>query len=499
MFFHFGSIDDVSSGLPLAFLGGSIMVDSGNEHRAYLLACQNRYPVYAALNGMRSLLLVRDDDHVREYQSRLSAVARHVKTIERFTGRLLDLRVPEPLFVGYDIDSPEVCLRPCQRFLQQIRDPMVINAGVLGGIHLNQLTPTSHRLVTQFYDLLRDHGIDSYFRRNLYSRAAQLAIRWHEKTRYVELLSAYSGPPLPPHVPTAMVASSRLQGMSWVQFLALVRGQIGSTTETRFFVKSAVDSAGEASAVFDRENFHQKRTELLEELVQKVRDKGRADREVYLLVQPCIERVVSPCSLPSSVGFTYFIHDSDHLERVAIGGHLYEDPDRSVFMGSFISNALTREAVESVGEQKLAALFRQFADQGIRGPINLDAVRNARGEYVFIYDCNPRLPGVFPALVVGQALERASLNAESLFTLGYRGRLVYPDLVAKLKHLEGLDLLYTRSRQRGVFLLPSLVRVDSFDLILLNMGVAEVQRVLDSGWIHELSDGRQNELQEVFL
>ena len=65
--------------------------------------------------------------------------------------------------------------------------------------------------------------------------------------------------------------------------------------------------------------------------------------------------------------------------------------------------------------------------------------------------------------------------------------------------LEELGLLYTRSRQRGVFVLPSLVRADSFDLILLNMEVAEVHQLLDSGLIHELSDERQNELGEVFL
>ena len=499
MFFHFGFSDDVSPGLPLAFLNGAMMVDSGNENRSYLFASQDRYPVYAALSGMRSLLLVRDDDHVREYESRLSAFARHVDAIERVTGPLLDLRVPEPLFVGCDIDSPEVCLRPCQRLLQQIRDPKVINAAVLRGIYANQLTPTTHRLVTQFYDLLRDYGIDSYFRRDPFWDLAQLLLRWQEKTRYVELLSDYSGPPLPPHVPTAMVASSRLHGISWAQFLELVRNKTGSTAETRFFVKSAMDSGGEACVVLDRRNFLPKRTELLEALGEKVRKRGRVDGEVYLLVQPCIERAVDRCSLPTSVGFTYYIHDADHLERVAVGGHLYEDSDRSAFMGSFISKTLTQEAVESVGAQKLAALFRAFADQGIRGPINLDAVRNARGEYVFIYDCNPRLSGVFPALVVQRALERAGLNAESLFTLGYRGQLVYPYLAAKLEHLEGLDLLYTRRRQRGVFLLPSLVRADSFDVILLNMDVEEAQQVLDQGLIHELSDGRQNDLQQVFL
>jgi hypothetical protein len=499
MFFHFGPDDDTaSSEMPLACLGGGIMVDSGSEGRSYLLTCQDRYPVYAALSGMRSLLFVRDDEHVREYQATLATVARHLKTIEAFTGPLLDIRVPEPLFVGCDIDSAEVSLRVCQRFLRQIHDPEIINARVLGGIYLNQISPIVHRLVTLFYDLLRDHGIDSQFHPEVDRQAAQLALHWHEKSRYVELLRDYSGPALPPHVPTAMIASSRLQEMSWEELLELVERQTGSTGERRFFVKSAMDSAGEVCVVLNRQNFQPRRRKLMDGLARKVREKERADREVYFLVQPCIERATDPSLLPSSVGFTYYIHDHDHLELLGLGGHLYEDSDRSEFLGIAVSKTLTRQAIEVVGEQRLTALFRAFAHQGLRGPVNLDAVRNAQGEYVFIYDCNPRLSGMMPALVVEQALERAGYQVQSILTLGHKGRLVYEDLAAKLSQLRDLDLLYTGNRQRGVLLLPSLVRRDSFDLILVNMEVTEVSQLLASGLINELSDER-SDLGEVFL
>jgi len=143
--------------------------------------------------------------------------------------------------------------------------------------------------------------------------------------------------------------------------------------------------------------------------------------------------------------------------------------------------------------------LRLFAEQGYRGPINLDAVRNRHGEYVFIYDCNPRLGGSFPGLVLKNAFERAGMRAHTLLNLGYRGRIIYPDLEAKLAELQSLDLLYTRTHQRGVYIIPSVVRPDSFDLILINMKTDEVQEFIRSGRIDSLSDEEHRDLRGVYL
>ena len=91
LFSHFGVRQaGAISGTPLVFLNGAVMVDSGNEDPAYLFECQDRYPVYAALAGMRCLFLVRDDDHALQYQTAIAALAPRLATIRQYTGSLLN-------------------------------------------------------------------------------------------------------------------------------------------------------------------------------------------------------------------------------------------------------------------------------------------------------------------------------------------------------------------------------------------------------------------------
>jgi hypothetical protein len=55
-FFHFGvKSDSLADGPPLVCLNGGIMADTGSESLSYIYVCQDRYPVYAGLSGMRCL------------------------------------------------------------------------------------------------------------------------------------------------------------------------------------------------------------------------------------------------------------------------------------------------------------------------------------------------------------------------------------------------------------------------------------------------------------
>ena len=114
-------------------------------------------------------------------------------------------------------------------------------------------------------------------------------------------------------------------------------------------------------------------------------------------------------------------------------------------------------------------------------------------------NCNPRLGGSLPGLILKLALQREGLRADTLVSIGYRGRIVYPDLRAKLDELCDLDLLYTRDKQRGAILVPSIVRPDSYDLILLNLEIAEIREFIESGLIHTLSDQGQNGLPGIYV
>ncbi|MCP4624044.1 MAG: hypothetical protein GY850_10990 [bacterium] len=475
------------------------MVDTGSEAPDYIFTCQDRYPPYAAFGGMRCLLFVRNETHRWQYHDRLIGIRKHLKLIRDFTGLLLDIELPEPLYMPCDLNDQELPKTEAAVFRQRTPDQMVINDHVRGGIYLNQLSPTIAGLVEQFYSSLRENEDTDRVRLSEYRCQARTALKWHDKANYVELLRNYTNNALlPAHVPTTMISSRQLPGMTWTQLLELVRKNTGLESASEFFIKSSLDAAGEAIVVLSRENFAAKINELAGELAIKVDEMGRTQQEVRLLVQPRIIQCSNKNSFPAGVGVTYQIHNVRHIERLIIAGHVYEDAEHKTFIGSYLSDDLTRHVLNRVGEEKIIALLQLFAEQGYRGPINFDAVRNSQGDYIFIYDCNPRLGGSFPGLILQHALSRAGLRVETLLNIGYHGRFVYPDLRAKLAELQGLDLLYTRNRQKGVYLVPSLVRPNSFDPILINMGTDEMRQIIGSGLISSLSDLGQCELKGVY-
>ena len=479
------------------------MADTGSEAPDYIFSCQDRYPPYAAFGNMRCLLFVRDEAHRQQYRTRLANLREHLKLIQSVTGPLLDIELPEPLYMPCSL-TPALSEQAFSNtetaaFRQQIRDPLVINNHVLCGLYLNQLSPTIAKLVRQFYDLLKTSGINSSVRLLDYERQAITALKWHEKAAYVNLMHNYvTSEQLPLHVPTALFSSRQLQGMTWARLLEIVQQQTGLENGTEFFIKSAMDAAGEVNTIVNKENFAEKINELTNELVIKVNKMGRIQQEVMLLVQPRIKRGNNKDMLPASVGLTYQIYDADNIERVVIAGHVYEDAEHKTFIGSYLSDELTHNVLNQVDEEKMIGLVRLFAEQGYRGPINLDAVRNSQGQYTFIYDCNPRLGGSFPGFILMHALRRAGLRAETLLNIGYRGRFIYPDLKAKLMELQDLGLLYTKTQQRGVYLVPSFVRPNSFDPVLINMEFEEMREIISSDLLGRLSEPDQLDLKGVY-
>jgi hypothetical protein len=500
LFSHFGvRLAGSASGTPLVFLNGAIMVDSGNENPTYLFECQDRYPVYASLAGMRCLFLVRDDDHAQQYQTAIAALAPRLATIRQYTGPLLDCDVPEPLYLGCEFDASRIRLSFCDKSRQQVADGQVISRHLTSGIYFHQMAPLVSDLANQFRDLMQQQSIQVELEEDSIRRSAQLALQWHDKSRYVKLLHDRKHTDLPNHVPTTIISLQHLKELTWSRLQDLVGQQAGSANATSFFIKSSIDSAGEVCVSLDATNFDQKIAALVEAIEAKARHLNRSGSALQLLVQPRIETSSDRFDQPMSMGFTYHIYDVDRIEPVVFTGHLYEDPERKVFMGTYLSQTLSQDALRAIGENKLLALFRLFAEQGLRGPIHLDAVRNVHGEYVFVYDCNPRLGGSLPGLILKLALRREGLRVDTLASIGYRGRIVYPDLRAKLDELGDMDLLYTRDTQRGAYLVPSIVRPDSYDLILLNLEIAEIRQFIESGLIHTLSDQSQTDLPGIYV
>lgn len=500
LFFHFGAFPGSrEGGPPLVCLNGGIMVDTGSEAPDYIFTCQDRYLPYAALGGMRCLFFVRDEAHRRLYQCRIACLREHLRVIKSFTTPQLDIDLLEPLYMPCDLSGQAPADAEIAVFREQIKSQQVINDHVRGDIYLNQLSPTIATLVEQYYDLAKENGGRGRVLPREYHSQARAVLKWHDKASYVDLLhNCTNRDLLPPHVPTVMISSRDLSTITWTRLLELMRSKASLNGTTEFFVKSGMDAAGEVSTILNRENFFGKINKLAGELANKVDRMGRTQQEVWLLVQPRIECCRNESSFPSSVGVTYQIHHPGKIERLVVAGHVYEDAEFKMFIGSYLADDLTNRVMKQVGEKKIISLLQLFADKGYRGPINLDAVQNNDGDYIFIYDCNPRFGGTLPCFILQQALKQAGLRAETLLNIGYRGRFVYPDLRAKLVELQDQGLLYSRNHQQGVYLVPSLVRPDSFDPILINMGIKAMRQLIRSGLLSSLSDPDQSDLKGVY-
>jgi hypothetical protein len=510
-----------AAGPPLGVIAGGLILDSGEAERTFIFRCQDRYLAYNTLHGLRTVLFVADDEHVRYYRDELAGLHQSWDVIAAECGVLPAGGPPEPLFVACDIDR--LRLGACWALLDQLRRS-VVPRDVTPRLYLNQISPTYADLVGQLDRLLRDHGLPGGFDGDACARLGELALRFHNKARYVELVQAHGGAGLPAHVPTAVIAPERFLAVRrWSDLVHLYRERTGDGEPAAIFVKSAQDSSGNVAARLTEETFDLRAGALRREIEQhilglrvdlderarelraevdaapalrplaltddRLRRYKRLQAErrtgIDLLVQ---REVAPPADLEGrfvSIGASFQIGGPERIELIEVAAQLYRDPERRSYLGSYLSPAIERSVIREPFDAELRRLCRLFAEQGWRGPINFDARLAADGAYQLIYDCNPRLTAVFPALAVRAALRAQGLSADSVLSLGYRGEFVWIDLPARLAMMSARGLLYTRERQRGAVVLPNLSRRHGFDVVFVNLEPAAVADALASGALGE--------------
>jgi hypothetical protein len=340
---------------------------------------------------------------------------------------------------------------------------------------------------------------------------------------------------LPPHVLTAVISPQDFLALdSWESLVKLYMSGTGDVRPQSLFVKSALDSGGNVAARLCADNFATRaeamkrelerhvlwqgvdECESLESLRQEVllapslrpmalsdarlsdyRRLQRARRKgIALLVQNAVAGPENSRYAFHSIGITYNIRGADDYNLIAAAAQLYEDAGQHHFTGSYLSDSLTAEVMTRELRARMDALCRLFAAEGYRGPINFDARLGPANEYIFIYDCNPRLSALYAPLALRDRLRRQGLKVESIASLGYRGEFVYQDSVRTMTELSALELLYTPQRQRGVILLPNLARDRGFDALLINMSREEIKGLVDSGILFATAEpescGRRN-------
>jgi hypothetical protein len=531
MMFDFGAGAPRDLGcLPLASLNGSLLVDSGEEDATFAFRCQDRYVTYSSLAGMRSLLLVFDDGHADIYDARLDDVRRRLGLVADHTGVLGSVEVAAPLYVGYDPLTGHV--RRVAHTDAAIGDPAQLRS-LHAGILTNQISPSSASLFLGAADACAGAGVMVEWDIGRCRQQAALSLRFHDKASYVALLGG-AHPGVAPHVATAVLGFEPvLAARSWPELCALAGF---SDPPPELHVKSSLDSGGNVAAVVSPATLRPalaaldaewRAGSLADEQVRKERVDAnrrkigsswtlgpvgldaelvaatvarqaevRALHDVKALVQA---RVDTPAGAgPASIGCSFVIGAGGTITPTCTAQQVFVDAHRRRHLGSLLSERFERELSASADAPGFTALCEEFAAVGYRGPISFDAVLDAHGRYVGVFDCNPRLTAIFPAIAVRDALRAEGSRCDTILNLDYRGLYRWPDIESRLAALDEAGLLYTRDRQGGVLPLPNLANRDGFDVHLINLSWPELDAVLRDELLGEAADFDKGAIQELY-
>jgi hypothetical protein len=497
---------------PLAVIGGGLILDSGEAERTFLYRCQDRFLTYTSLLGLRSVVFVSGEAHALLYDVLIEKLRARIELITSYVS--FDAAVPPPFYVQCDLEDFRVGSFP--RFEQQLAELHASDTGV--HFELNQVSPSTCAILAQLDAALRACGVYTGFDAAAAAHAADLALKLHDKSEYLSLVSSSDNRErLPRHVPTAVVSAASFTAIaSWE---ALVDAYRSGSSDTRpppaVFVKSARDSSGNVSALLTRENFAARieafkaevRLNLLScelddpALVADLRREVEAaptlrhhefsddtlrrwrsrQAAAHCGIPLLIQAAVTPPAAATSargIGISMMIEGPDAITPITASAQLYKDRERRQYLGSHVSDAQDAAVLTPRRLEQLNALCRVFADSGYRGPINFDACLDADGDYTFIYDCNPRLTAIYPPLAVREALRRAGMTADAVLSPGYRGELVVSDLQSCLDTCRSRNLLYTAQHPRGAIVLPNLCREDGYDVLVVNCGIRKAAAIL---------------------
>lgn len=491
---------------PLGCISGPLIYDSGEAENTFFFRCQERFPVYNALSGFTTLVFVMDTEHRDRYESLFSEAALQLAEVSRRTGIPLPRDIPR-FYVPLDVDELEVHDPPW--YFEQ---PPVHGRGVI----FNQVSPSCARIFNQLEALERKRGA-GLLSDEACAQLAQLgnlALRFHDKSEYVGLTER-SPRGLPEHARTIVLDLDEFMALEHWEELGALFGRRGVYPAGAYYVKSAMDSGGNAAALLTANGFGETVAALKLQIAASIPqeqvtedlalDRLRADIElssslrgiiwsedrlrtyvrrqlrrrqrVRVLVQSAVETAVS--SVPKGIGI---MCTTSHGAWFA-SGQLYRDPQRKHFLGSYVSPELSDSVLTTDFRRSMLRLCDLFVAEGFTGPLGFDGALGPHNQWVLLYDCNPRLTGVYPALTMHKYLRRAGMQCNCTITLGYRGEWSGIPLEEWLDRLASAGVLYGENLTAGIIPLPNISRKGGCDLIVVNVSAANLSIFLEQARI----------------
>lgn len=492
----------------LAFVGGGLILDSGEAENTFAFRCQDRFLVYTGLLGLPSVLLVLDDAHSRHYARLLATLDERLQGLAA-VHRVAAPRLPPPVDVRCDLRT--LSLSASASFDRAAH--ALARDGARIGFVANQLAPSTARILGELADLLRGRGVEVDFDRAGCERVAALAHAWHNKARFLAFMreaAIRGGPPLAPSAVLAPEAFLRMR--EWAELAARFAAECDRRAPSSgLFLKSSQDSSGNVSAILSSANFAERAPafaaevrrwlladgfddpahvrELRKEceqppsmepvslsdatLAELRRRQARRRTGLPLIVQPALQPPADACGSPASVGASFCIEDDGRHRVVAVAAQLYRDAQRRRFLGLHVDDGLLDDRRVREWVARCGALVDALAARGYRGPVNFDGCMGADGRYWFVGDCNPRLTAVYVPLAVRTWLRAAGIDVRSVSSFGYRGEFATPAIRACVDTWSRAGLIFSRERPRGFVVLPNLACRDGHDVLAINLGVAQ--------------------------
>jgi hypothetical protein len=512
--FRLASSTTVASDAPaLGIVSGLLLLDSGEADNTFVFRCQDRYLTYNTLSGIRSVLFVADEQHWKHYQDLLKG---HTARLQVISDKIEISLPPIPIPLAFPLDIETLKIADQSFFARQLSDPDIQNSLLRGELVFNQVSPTCLRLVQEMDALLSKYGLNFGVDLAGLAKVGCAALRWHNKAYYVRRTRHLTNQ-IPTHVRTVLLSAREfLEIDTWEALHRLARNGDGSDDVNHesdaVYVKSSFDSGGNVASRLTVENFREEGRRLRGEVAQRVlcedideradvdslrRDIGLAPtlestdfsdeqlvrfleaqrsrrNDISILLQAAIDRPASDGHGFEGIGVTCDI-SPDGID-ILPAGQLYGDQERLHYIGSYLGPELSSESIPSNLRNQLLNLCAIAAEEGYRGPINFDARVDPSGNWIFIYDCNPRLSALYPPLATRRWLLEHGLAADTIVSLGYRGEYAGNlTLEEILCELDDRGWLYTSQHPRGALPLPNLARRNGLDLVLINLERREIR------------------------
>ncbi|AMP39873.1 glutathione synthetase [Ralstonia solanacearum] len=494
--------------VPIAFIGGGLILDSGEAENTFVFRCQDRFLVYTSLQGWASLVLVLDEDQRRHYERLLATLAARLQHLAEVHG-VSPPRLPMPLYVQCDLRTLSLAATDS---LANVADVLAKRRERVFFL-TNQVSPTTSRLLRELTGLLRERGVRVEFDAAACEQVSTLALDWHNKARFMAFqrdAAMSGGPPRPPSMVLAPDAFIGTQ--SWRELANdFARHGDLATPPAELFLKSSQDSSGNVSAILSEAAYPEHaaafaaevRRWLLadgfddERFVQELRDEcalppswehvrlddgtlaalrqaqARRRTRLPLIVQPVLRPPADGSDRPASLGVSLFVDDDSCPHVVAVAAQLYRDAQRRQFVGLYVDDRLLHDHRARALAEQCKSMARTLARHGYRGPVNFDACLGPDDRYWFVGDCNPRLTALYVPLAVRAWLRADGVQVDSVISFGYRGELAMQDVPRCIDAWSGAGLLFSRRQPRGMVILPNLARRDGHDALAVNLDVAQ--------------------------